>query len=494
MKKKLSSQWEFDDLFENAPSAKKDKEEVRPVTSETVEDPDNLNTPLSVSELTARIRSVLELEYDSIKVRGEITNLRVQSSGHIYFSIKDASAQIQCVLFRRQRGVDRDYLEDGQEVIIGGGISVYEARGQYQVIVRSVEPAGRGALQIAFDRLKEKLNNEGLFDQKNKAPLPRYISRLGVVTSTSGAAIKDFLHVLERRYAGLELFIIPSKVQGDGAASEIATGVKTLNQFSITSKRLDAILLTRGGGSLEDLWAFNEELLARTIFESKIPIISAVGHEIDFTISDFVADYRAATPSAAAEIITEPFVRAKERLEDLLHRQSRVFQQSVRLFRQNLKSLNQRHARLHPRRNLEQNFQRLDDLSSKLNKAVQSGFQSKINKFASQKLLLSKWYPKSELQNKKNHLIQIRSRLSNTTIIQLDSLRQRLKLCMSQIEILSPKSTLDRGFSITRLEKAGEKLPQKPVVRDAKQVRKGDSVEILLKSGSINAVVQSKET
>lgn len=500
MKKKLSSQWEFDDLFENAPSIKNENEgddnednsndkNDAPVEKSEEEE---LHLPLSVSELTSRIRSALELEYAQIKVKGEVTNLRIQNSGHIYFSIKDSNAQMQCVLFRGQRGVTREYLEDGQEVIVGGGISVYESRGQYQLIVRALEPAGRGALQLAFERLKQKLDKEGLFDQENKKDLPRFITKLGIVTSPSGAAIKDFVHVVNRRFAGLELFIFPSKVQGDGAAQEIANGIEVLNQYSKTIKSLDAILITRGGGSLEDLWAFNEEHLARTIFKSQIPLISAVGHEIDFTISDFVADYRAATPSAAAEIVTEPFVRSQEQLESLNNRKSRIAQQSLQLMRQNLGNLSQRVNRLHPRRNLEQNFQKFDELLLKFQKTAKSELTNKLNRFGSLKLMHSKWNPKLEIQNRRRQLGEVHSKLSKQTIYQLDFLRQRLKLCASQIEILSPKSTLDRGFSIALLEKGTDKSSQKTVLRSSNQAELGDLVEIRLKSGTITSEVKSK--
>src|SRR5471032_2215185 len=285
---KSKSQWNFGELF---PA-------------------DATRKVLSVSELTGQIRALLEKQIGQIWVGGEITNFRAQSSGHIYFTIKDESAQLNCVLFSREKVPYRVLLTDGQKVLLQGDVTVYEARGQYQLIVRAVELQGVGALQIQFEKLKQKLAAEGLFAPERKRPLPRYPQRIGLVTSPTGAAIRDVLHVVQRRNPGLEIILAPCRVQGQGAAEEIAEAVKLLNCYNVKSKddstiqrfndstNLDLILVTRGGGSLEDLWAFNEEIVARAIFESAIPIVSAVGHEIDFTIADFVADVRAATPSA----------------------------------------------------------------------------------------------------------------------------------------------------------------------------------------------------
>src|SRR5882724_11471459 len=273
---------------------------------------------LSVSELTWQIRRLLEQHVGRIWVTGEITNLRNQTSGHLYFTLKDANAQLSCVLFRGELQVNRSLLEDGRKVNLQGELTVYEARGQYQLRVTAVELQGVGALQVAFEKLKQKLHTEGLFAQERKRPLPRFPQRIGLVTSPTGAAIRDVLHVIERRNPSLEIVLAPCRVQGDGAALEIAAAIQFLNEYNSDQSQirrqelpvgnhqsLDLILVTRGGGSPEDLWAFNEEVVARAIFHSALPIVSAVGHEIDFTISDFVAECRAATPTAAAEIITE---------------------------------------------------------------------------------------------------------------------------------------------------------------------------------------------
>src|SRR5437660_4027622 len=286
MAKPIKSQWDFGELFPVEALAARRK-------------------VLSVSELTGQIRRLLETQVAQVWVTGEITNLRVQSSGHIYFTLKDPGAQLSCILFRGEMQVERALLQDGRRVLIGGDVTVYEARGQYQLRVTAVELQGMGALQAAFEKLKQKLNAEGLFALERKRSLPRYPKRIGLVTSPTGAAIRDVLHVVQRRNPALEIILAPCRVQGEGAAVEVAAAIRLLNEFNRSRSYLDLILITRGGGSLEDLWAFNEEVVARAIFQSALPVVSAVGHEIDFTISDFVADVRAATPSAAAEIITE---------------------------------------------------------------------------------------------------------------------------------------------------------------------------------------------
>jgi len=349
MSKPAKSQWDFGELFS--------PEETRKV--------------LSVSELTGKVRALLEKSIGSVWVSGEITNLRAQqSSGHMYFTLKDAGAQLSCVLFSREKVSQRELLADGKKVLLQGEVTVYEARGQYQLIVRAVELQGIGALQAAFEKLKQKLAAEGLFTQDRKRPLPRFPRRIGLVTSPTGAAIRDVLHVIQRRNPALEIILAPARVQGDGAAGEIAEAIRTLNEFNSSPVTrhlsLDLILVTRGGGSLEDLWAFNEEPVARAIFESALPVVSAVGHEIDFTISDFVADFRAATPSAAAEIITEGVFASREFVAEAPGLLQRAARRGLESARDNCSQLGGRLARLHPRRRLDESLQRLDDLQSGL--------------------------------------------------------------------------------------------------------------------------------
>src|SRR6478609_7759355 len=337
MSKPAKSQWNFGELFP--------AEQTRRV--------------ISVSELTTQVKRLLEKQIGSVWVSGEITNFRLQgSSGHIYFTLKDADAQLSCVLFRNESVPHRELMQDGQKVLLQGEVTVYEARGQYQMLVRAVELQGVGALQIKFEQLKQKLAAEGLFAVERKRALPRYPQRIGLVTSPTGAAIPDVLHVIRRRNPGLEIILAPSRVQGDGAAREIAAAIQSLNELNNSAIRnpqsaLDLILVTRGGGSLEDLWAFNEEPVARAIFESELPVVSAVGHEIDFTISDFVADLRAATPSAAAELITESVFSSCQFVSQVRARIHQLARRQIGYKGDALQRTEQRLARMDPRRRLE---------------------------------------------------------------------------------------------------------------------------------------------
>src|SRR4051812_21583958 len=353
MSKPSKSQWDFGELF---PA-------------------DAGRRVLSVTELTGQIRRLLEKQVGQVWVSGEVTNFRAQSSGHIYFTLKDTSAQVACVLFRGETVPHRELIADGQKLLLQGDLTVYEARGQYQLIVRAVELQGVGALQAAFEKLKQKLQADGLFAPERKRPLPRFPQRIGLVTSPTGAAIRDVLHVIQRRNPSLEIILAPCRVQGDGAAREIADAIQLLNEFGMRSAEcgIDLIVITRGGGSLEELWAFNEEAVARAIFESAVPVVSAVGHEIDFTISDFVADIRAATPSAAAEIITEDVFSSCQFVSKASGRMSECFLRRLEDKRYELTQTNNRLTRVHPRRRFNEWLQRLDDLQTGLLRCANHG-------------------------------------------------------------------------------------------------------------------------
>ncbi|MGA2029757.1 MAG: exodeoxyribonuclease VII large subunit, partial [Verrucomicrobiota bacterium] len=340
---------------------------------------------MSVSELTEQIRRLLEKQVGSIWVSGEVTNLRAQGSGHIYFTLKDANAQLSCVLFNRENVLHRELLADGQKVLLQGDVTVYEARGQYQLIVRAVELQGVGMLQIQFEKLKQKLAAEGLFAPERKRLLPKYPQRIGLVTSPTGAAIRDVLHVVKRRNPALEIIFTPCRVQGGDAAAEIAAAIRLLNELG----SLDLILVTRGGGSLEDLWAFNEEVVARAIFESAIPVVSAVGHEIDFTIADFVADMRAATPSAAAEIITEGVFASRQLVANLVRRIMQA----------------------HPRHRLNELLQRLDDLQMDLLRCARQGVSQRSVAWHNLATRLRQVRPKQLLKQRREVLKTNRKRL-----------------------------------------------------------------------------------
>jgi exodeoxyribonuclease VII large subunit len=424
---------------------------------------------LSVSELTARVRSVLEKHVGLVWVTGEITNLRAQSSGHIYFTLKDAVAQLNCVLFSRERVSHRELLADGLKVLLQGDVTVYEARGQYQIIVRAVELQGVGALQIAFEKLKQKLASEGLFAPERKRPLPKYPQRIGLVTSPTGAAIRDVLHVVERRNPGLGIILAPCRVQGEGAAEEIAEAVKLLNGYSVKldtdspihrftdSTKLDLILVTRGGGSLEDLWAFNEEIVARAIFESAIPVVSAVGHEIDFTIADFVADARAATPSAAAEIITEGMFAG----------------------RQGLASLIRRLAQAHPRRRLDEWLQRLDDLQAGLLRGGRQGARERQGTCRNLAARLRQVRPKQLLNQRREVLTMTGRRLRELARARWKDLGNGVTAADARLRLLGPEQVLARGYSITMDAKSGR------ILRDAAQVKAGQRLKTRLKAGEV---------
>jgi exodeoxyribonuclease VII large subunit len=437
MSKPAKSQWDFGELFPVA--------ETRKV--------------LSVWELTSDIKRLLEKSIGSVWVSGEITNLRAQSSGHVYFTLKDVAAQLSCVLFRGSATKERDLLADGKKVLLQGDVTVYEARGQYQLIVRAVELQGIGALQIQFEKLKQKLAAEGLFAAERKRPLPGYPQRIGLVTSPTGAAIRDVLHVIQRRNPALEIVLVPARVQGDGAAREIAEAIHTLNQFNQqpATSNLQLILVTRGGGSLEDLWAFNEEPVARAIFESQIPVVSAVGHEIDFTIADFVADFRAATPSAAAEIITEDVFASREFVAAAPLRLRQLARRKIDREIENFDSLAGRLTRLHPRRKLNDSLQRLDDLQSGLLRNVKTAARSRGLIFENLAGRFLRAKPSLALKQKREALRQLEKRLNS----------------------LGPEQVLARGYSITMDAASGK------VLRDATKVKSGQKLKTRLKRGEI---------
>ena len=487
MGKQTKSQWDFGELFS--------PQEISPASSITSGSPQSespahppqpVRTILSVSELTSQVRRLLEQQVGTIWVTGEVTNLRAQSSGHIYFTLKDAGSQLSCVLFRSETVDHRELLQDGQKLLLQGDVTVYEARGQYQLIVRDVELQGTGALQIAFEKLKQKLAAEGLFASARKRPLPRYPQRIGVVTSPTGAAIRDVLHVIRRRNPSLEIILAPCRVQGEGAAREIAAALRLLNEFHALngSARLDLILMTRGGGSLEDLWAFNEEIVARAIFESNLPIVSAVGHEIDFTISDFVADFRAATPSAAAEIITEGVFASCEFVSDAASRIRQLTAQQFESKAYDLDQLTGRLSRLHPRRRFNDWLQRLDDLHGSLLRCAKQGARQQLAAFQNFGERLLRVRPTQLLRQRREVLEQERARLAEQMKHRLRDWRTRTDALESRLRLLSPDQVLARGYSITMDAATGK------VLRDRSEVKAGQRLRTRLKNGEVSSRVE----
>jgi exodeoxyribonuclease VII large subunit len=465
MSRKVSSQWEFDDLLPAPPTRR----------------------VLTISELTGNIRQLLEKEIGEIWVTGEVTNLRTQSSGHVYFTLKDATAQLLCVLFRATSTAHREFLADGQKLLINGELTVYEPRGQYQLIVRSLEPQGMGALQVAFENLKRKLQAEGLFASDRKRPLPRFPQRIGLVTSPTGAAIRDVLHVIDRRHPGLKIVLAPCRVQGDGAALEVAASIRLLNDWHQSvpaGQGLDLILVTRGGGSLEDLWAFNEEVVARAIFHSPLPIVSAIGHEIDLTIADFVADIRAATPSAAAELITEgPFAsrqflaRAGQRLLQLASRR-------IEFSRDRLESLVRRVYRMHPQRRLEEQMQRLDEAHLALIRCVRQGLRERSVTWTHLQQRLLRARPSALLKQRKETIAALGERIFEAVHHEMAERKNRLARLHDRLRLLSPDSVLARGYSVTTDATSGA------VIRDAGAVRPGQQLKTRLQKGEVISVAE----
>jgi exodeoxyribonuclease VII large subunit len=458
----MKSQWEFGELFQ----------------------PAQLRHVFTVSELTQKVRRLLEQQVGQVWVTGEVSNLRVQTSGHIYFTLKDNDAQLSCVLFKGEIVPNKQYLQDGHKLNVSGDLTVYEARGQYQLLVRAVELQGTGALQIAFERLKQKLQAAGLFAPERKRPLPRYAQRIGLVTSPSGAAIRDVLHVIQRRHPGLEIILSACRVQGDGAADEVAYAIRLLNEWNRKSDhKVDLILLTRGGGSLEDLWAFNEEVVARAIYESAIPIISGVGHEIDFTISDFVADVRAATPSAAAEIITEGMFASRRHVVESAAYMKQLVGERLEYHCEQLEGLTDRLHKLHPRRLLNEKLQYLDDLQSSLLRCLKHDHRhwKAAWRGLAQRLLRER---PSQLVKERRRLVKdLGRRLEESRRNRFKHWRDGLKNLSARLRLLGPENVLSRGYSITTDATSGK------IIRKSREVKPGQKVRTRLAEGQFQSEV-----
>lgn len=410
--------------------------------------------PLSVTEFTRQVKELLETGIRPRWVRGEISNLRQQASGHVYFSLKDAGAQISAVLFRGDAARQTVSLRDGLQVVVYGEISVYEARGQYQLIVRVVIEDGMGRLQREFEALKRRLADEGLFDSQGKPAIPPMPRTIGFITSPTGAAVQDFLRIMLRRGWRGRVVILPSKVQGEGAAAEMVAMLRTAEELAI----FDLLVIGRGGGSLEDLWAFNEEILVRAVAGCRIPIISAVGHEIDFTLCDFAASLRAETPSAAAELISSTFVAQMERVERARGALDRLVELEVETKREQFEHASSRLRLLSPAAYIERGNLRVDDLSNRLVSAIQSAIQRQ----------------RDRLQRLSSRLLQ----RSPEFRIQMES--HRLLSLWKRLQSASPKSVLNRGFVIVRGEDGT------PLQRRG-EVKSGQTVSLEFADGEISA-------
>jgi exodeoxyribonuclease VII large subunit len=440
-------------------------------------------TILTVSELTRVVREILEGRIGEVWVEGEISNLRKQSSGHHYFTLKDDRAQIACVMFARSYGAQsRIPLSDGMQVQAYGRVTVYEARGQYQLIVQLIQPKGQGLLQAKFEALKRKLQAEGLFNTDRKRELPKFPRRVALVTSSSGAALHDMLNILKRRSPWLSILICPVRVQGEGAAAEISEMIDFIS-LRATEFKVDLMMVARGGGSLEDLWEFNEESVARSIYRSRIPIVSAVGHEIDFTIADFVADLRAPTPSAAAELVV-PDIFALQ--GDLVSRRSaldRLIRQALEIRRMHVRRLSEAPYFREPRRLIVERQQRVDQLEMRLLEIWKSVFQQRRSKIEKMMVLLSAFRPERWLQAKRGEVTGLEMRLRRIAASKLDFHKNQIAEITNFLRLLGPRQTLERGYSIT-LDGYGN------VIRSIQALRVGDPIRTKLAEGDLTSVVQ----
>lgn len=465
---KASSQWDFGELFEGRDPRK----------------------TYSVSELTARVRTTLESHFERVRVAGEVCDFRARGSGHLYFGLKDGAARLACVLFRGERAAHRAAIDNGVQLILAGDLTVYEPRGQYQLVVRSVEVCGAGALHLAFERLKKTLASEGLFGAERKRPVPRYLFRLGVITSVGAAALRDVFQVARRRHPALEVVLCPCRVQGEGAAAEIATSIQRLNRYVAaepSGKRLEAVLLTRGGGNLEDLWAFNEEIVARAVAASRLPVISAVGHEVDFTISDFVADLRAPTPSAAAELITEGVFSSWEFIVDSGGEIRRLTRRQLRRQAEVSNHLRRRLSALHPRRLLNLHRQRLDDFEAAMVRAARARLESSFLITGQLARQLSTHCPEAVLKRERERLRQLTELAAERVRRNHGQMQSTLDRFGEALRLLSPLNVLERGYSITRNADSGR------LVASAGDVKKGDCIATTLLDGKVISEVKDSQ-
>ncbi len=430
---------------------------------------------LSVSELTARLRTVVEREFFDVYVEGELSNFRRHSSGHWYFSLKDDAATLRCASFRMQNRMIRFSPEDGLHVIARGRLSIYDARGEYQLIVEHLEPVGAGALQLALEQLKKRLADDGLFNAEHKRPLPILPRCIGVVTSPTGAAIRDILRVLKRRNEAVSVMIAPVRVQGDGAASEIARALRLLN----SREEVDAIIVGRGGGSTEDLSCFNDEVVARAIYDSRVPVISAVGHEIDITIADLVADLRASTPSAAAEMVAAA-------RDEMCARVAGLAEDARKAVRYRLLALRSRLADLESSRGFDQvesrlrSFaQRIDDAGYSMESALEATLKARRARHTALALRLSETDLRRTMIERRSRLVDLGGRLHAGTRSLLDRRNERISLAAGKLDSLSPLGVLARGYAIA-FDLQGR------VIKRASDVSAGERVRVRVSDGDMD--------
>jgi exodeoxyribonuclease VII large subunit len=438
---------------------------------------------LSVSELTGKIRDLLAKNFTDILVQGEISNCHEAQSGHVYFTLKDDRSQIRCVCFKNQLRTMKFRPEDGLHVTVRGSISVYETRGEYQIYVEHIEPVGLGALQLAFDQLKKRLEAEGLFSAERKKPLPLLPSRIGLITSPRGAAVRDVVGILRRRFHNVHLTLYPVHVQGEGASTEIVRAI----HFFQRKQLVDVIILARGGGSLEDLWSFNEEVVARAIFACPIPIISGVGHETDFTIADFVADVRASTPSAAAELVVQTRREFDKHIADLLQTMANVLRYRLLELSNKVFELENRRGFDRPFEILRQLRQRSDDLTSRVAQGLRARLVDARKRYTAAHVKIVSFDFRARVAAFRLRLERRSDMLGARADRLLRAKRERLERLRLQLEERSPLKVLERGYAIAT-DAAGN------VLRDSTQVAVGSTVAIQLHRGRLLSEVKKKES
>jgi exodeoxyribonuclease VII large subunit len=436
----------------------------------------------TIRNLVGALRSAVEQEYADLWVEGEISNFRPAESGHLYFTLKDGDAQLRVVMFRSQARLLRFQPADGTAVVLRGKVTVYEQRGELQLIAEHLEPKGAGALLIAFEQLKARLAAEGLFDEARKRPIPSLPRRIGVVTSPRGAAIQDILNVLRRRHESVSVLIYPAQVQGEAAGSEVSAGVNYFNR----ERNVDVIIVARGGGSVEDLAAFNHEGLARTIAASQIPVISAVGHETDVTITDFVADLRAPTPSAAAEMVIQSKHEVAQAVLLMEQRLARAARYRILMARQRLTELAQHASFARLREALGRRQQRVDDLVYRLTSAKGAQFDRQRRKLDVAATRLQHFDLRGRFAGMRRELQAAMAALASAARTRLLGHRGRLDRIHAQLEELSPVKILDRGYALV-FDAAGK------LVKDAERVKVGDEISARLARGTVRATVKGSD-
>jgi exodeoxyribonuclease VII large subunit len=432
----------------------------------------------TVSTLSEEIKNLLEAKFDFVWVEGEISNFRAPTSGHFYMVLKDEKAQIKAVMFRPQTRYLKFMPQDGMKVIVRGRVAIYEPRGEYQVILDYMEPLGVGALALAFEQLKKKLAAQGIFDQGIKKPLPFLPQRVAVITSPTGAAIHDFLKIIRRRFANLEIIVVPVKVQGEGAAAEMVEALELVNR----ELDVDVIVLTRGGGSLEDLWAFNQEELALAIRASLVPVVSAVGHEIDVTISDLAADLRAPTPSGAAELLVveketlkQQIMQLQARLQSGLKTDFASLQEKLRFLSKGLRD---------PRKRLADSWLRLDEMESRLSRMMAFTIMDRKRSLAAGERALILHSPVKNMAGLKQNIEFQNRSMAMMVTRKLKDCRMGMSMLQEKLKDMSPLSVLGRGYSISR------KLPERQLLRSSSQVHMGDRVSVKLAEGELECLVE----